>query len=299
MSEYTTITHRPNIDDVKKLLEEAINLESYTQLRERATQVLEQPSRSRRLGVAGDVKRFFLAEVESHGVGACDRTRCEASPVCSIGTHGTADDGEKELNPSSSALVKLWNAVSDEKTRRELLYTEFVRHVKIADAFVRGVLFPKLSELTEELFPTDNANVRREDVDELLSAKLEKYTSESFRKTRNHLLGMLGQFGMLQAHGSGFSRTWTVRHYEPTVVGWLYAIYKEFDELPERKRAESYFANESSTTRRFLLSPDVLRYVMRKALEEGHLDKEIFGGNPVYRLPYPDTNTFIKEFIDG
>ena len=30
------------------------------------------------------------AGVESHGVGACDRTRCEASPVCSIGTDGTA-----------------------------------------------------------------------------------------------------------------------------------------------------------------------------------------------------------------
>ena len=51
MSKYTTITHRPNIDDVKRLLEEAINLESYAQLRERATQVLEQPSRSRRLAL--------------------------------------------------------------------------------------------------------------------------------------------------------------------------------------------------------------------------------------------------------
>jgi len=269
MSKYTTITHRPNIDDVKRLLEEARHLESYTQLRERATQVLEQPSRSRRLGVAGDVKRFFL------------------------------DDGNPELNPSKSVLVKLWNAISDEKTHRELLYTGFVRHVKIADAFVREVLFPKLSNPTEELFPTDDAKVRREDVDELLNTKLEKYTPESFRKTRNHLLGMLGQFGMLQAHGSGFSRTWTVRHYEPTVLGWLYAIYKEFDELPERKRAESYFANESPTTKRFLLSPDGLRYVMRRALEEGNLDKEIFGGNPVYRLPYPDTGTFVKEFMDG
>ena len=267
MSQYRTITHRPNIDDVNLLLEEAIHLESYAQLRERATQVLEQPSRSRRLGIAGDVKRFFL------------------------------DDGKTELNPSKSSLVRLWNAVSDEKTRRELLYTEFVRHVKIADAFVREVLFPKLSSPEKELFPTDDVSVRREDVDELLNAKLEKYTPESFRKTRNHLLGMLGQFGMLQAHGSGFSRTWTVRYYEPTVLGWLYAIYKEFDELPERKRLESYFINESLTTRRFLLSEDGLRYVMRKALEEGHLDKEKFGGNPVYRLPYPDTDTFVFVFI--
>jgi len=281
MNKYTTITHRPNIDDVNLLLEEAITLESYAHLRSKAIQKLQQPSRGRRLDVAGDVKRLFL------------------------------DDGKKELNPSKSALVRFWNAVSDGKTRRELLYTEFVRHVKIADAFVQEVLFPKLSnprkpseapgvgDFTEEIFPADNAAICREDVDELLSAKLEKYTPESFRKTRNHLLGMLGQFGILQAYGSGFSRTWTVRHYEPTVLGWLYAIYKEFDFLPERKRSESYFSNESPTTRRFLLSLDGLRYVMRKALEEGHLDKEIFGGNPVYRFPYPDTDTFVKEFVDG
>ena len=151
MSKYTTITHRPNIDDVNLLLEEAITLESYAQLREKAAQVLEQPSRSRRLGVAGDIKRFFL------------------------------DDGKKKLNPSESALVKIWNAISDEKTRRELLYTEFVRHVNIADAFVQEVLFPKLSnprkpseapgvgDFTDELFPTDNATIRREDVDDFLS----------------------------------------------------------------------------------------------------------------------------------
>lgn len=268
MSKYRTITHRPNIDDVSLLLEEARNLQSYTQLREKATQLLGQPSRSRRLGVAGDVKRYFL------------------------------DEGEKELNPSKSVLVKLWNAISSEKTRRELLYVEFVRHVKIADAFVQEVLRSKLYNPAEKMFSTDDAEVRRENVDEFLSSKLEKYTDESFKKTRNHLLGMLGQFGMLQAHGSSFSRRWTVRHYEPTVLGWLYAIYKEFDDLPERKRLESYFGSESPTTKRFLLSSDGLRYVMKKALREGHLDKEIFGGNSVYRLVHPDTEAFVKEFID-
>lgn len=269
MSKYRTITHRPNIDDVGLLLEEARNLQSYTQLRERATQLLGQPSRSRRLGVAGDVKRYFL------------------------------DEGEKELNPSKSVLVMLWNAVSSEKIRRELLYVEFVRHVEIADAFVQEVLFPKLYSSAEKLFSTDDAEVRRENVDEFLSSKLEKYTDESFKKTRNHLLGMLGQFGILQGHGSSFSRRWTVRHYEPAVLGWLYAIYKEFDVLYERKRLEGYFANESPTTKRFLLSSDGLRYVMKEALKQGYLDKEIFGGNSVYRLVYSDTDTFVKEFIHG
>lgn len=268
MSKYRTITHRPNIDDVSLLLEEAINIQSYTQLRERATQLLGQPSRSRRLGVAGDVKRYFL------------------------------DEGKKELNPSKSVLVRLWNSISSEKTRRELLYIEFVRHIKTADAFVQEVLIPKLSTPSEELFSTDDSEICKEEVEEFLNSKL-SCSSSSLGKTRNHLLGMLGQFGILQVHGSSFSRRWTVRHYEPTVLGWLYAIYKEFDVLHERKRLEGYFANESPTTKRFLLSSDGLRYVMKEALKQGYLDKEIFGGKSVYRLVHPDTDTFVKEFIHG
>ena len=75
MSEYRTFTHRFNINDVSLLLEEAKDIESYAQLRERAVEVLSQPSRARRTEIAGDVKRFLL------------------------------DYGEKDLNPSKLPLV--------------------------------------------------------------------------------------------------------------------------------------------------------------------------------------------------
>ena len=164
---------------------------------------------------------------------------------------------------------------------------------------MKEILYTKVSKASNDLFRAEYTGVNREEVDNFLNSKLEKHTPSSFRKTRNHLLGMLGEFGILQGKGSDFSSVWTVRHYEPTLIGWLYGIYREFDHISERKRSETYFMDESPTTRLFLLSSGELRYLIGKALEENYLDKEIFGGVPVYRLPQPDIDAFVEGFING
>jgi len=265
LKRYKTMTHRPSIGDLNLLLEQAGNCQSWRELKEIAVSHLRQPTVARRREVVSDLKRMFFGD------------EADRLPLC------------------EQPLVKAWAIVPGDREKRELLAIELFRSRPLADELIRLLIYPKLRRHEENLFGTLGERLTREEMLAFVGERLPNVSDLTLMKSAGVLRGMLVEFGLLRYDG----RILRVNHYEPTSFGWLYAVHREFDDLDSRKRTESYFLAESLTTKRFLMNHETVVFRLNQAVTSGWMERESFGGEPVFRLKHKGIDNFIAAYKAG
>jgi hypothetical protein len=266
---YKTMTHRPSVGDLNLLLEQAGNCRSWRELKEIAVSCLRQPTVARRREVVSDLKRMFFGD------------EADRLPLC------------------EQPLVKAWAIAPGTREKRELLATELFRSRPIADEFIRLLIYPKLQHHEKNLFGVLGERLAKGEVLAFVGERLPDISDVTLAKTARVLHEMLVELGLLRYEGCGGHRILRVNYYEPSSFGWLYAVHREFDDLDSRKRTESYFLSESLTTKRFLMNRETVVFRLNQAVTSGWMERESFGGEPVFRLKHKGIDSFIAAYKTG
>lgn len=205
-------------------------------------------------------------------------------------------DGEE---PRLEAPVRAWRSFSDMQIRREVLHIERCRHLPVLDDMLEEVIYARLMQGPEMLFGDRRQAISNAAMDAYLARRLAGYTASTRRSTRIKVRRLLTQAGLAREVGQPGRGDLIVEYGRPSWVGWVYAVYREYGDLGQRRRAEAWLLNEARTTRRLLLPPAIAAPLLAEAVRQGVLERESFAGETYLRLVMADTAELVRTLGQG
>jgi hypothetical protein len=180
-------------------------------------------------------------------------------------------------------------ALNDRREAVELAFLQYLDEETIVKEALKIFFYPRLlsppSRNRQTVLGQEDAGFESAVLNGFLRERLPNCSDNTLAKTRQLLFKALEDFGLLQGSAQGrFERRWFLKPYQPTLVGFTWALYKEFENAGAHKRSERFILEESDTVKVFLMRKSFAGYLLEESSRQGLLGMEYFGTERQYFL---------------
>jgi hypothetical protein len=259
-TQYGPLTKSIDIGEALMLVALSREYEGVDAWREEALFRLPQASRKRRREIVRAVERKFLEP-----------------------------DGDRFVDTPLRELLTMSNL--DDRTKRDLLFAQYLRTTPLVWEAVEAVVLPKAEAGARPLAVPEDGEIVIDDWMSFLDGRLNTTTTSTVVKTRNHITAHLHKFGVLDMQpvpGDRLARHFFAHHYDPDPRAFWFSLALESVEQGWTTRSLDHIVEGSWTRVAYCSKTTYARYAIEEAERAALVLTSFFGSDKQITLRGPD-----------
>ncbi len=181
-----------------------------------------------------------------------------------------------------------------EKLNNELMYYNYLQAEPTMKFVIKELIYPRLQS-------EKNFQLQREDITYFLNNHLD-YAEATVKKTARSIVKALIDFGLINTEEEKI----VAEYYEPTLIGFVYALYCEYGAGFEEARefnilnpSVEHIRENSQFIQFFLIKQSLIDSMLQLCWKKEYLNYEPRGGLNQYVLKFEAVNKFTDYLLKG